>query len=252
LIRYEAEGPVTRIILSRAEKRNAIDDRMIAELRETLEKASEDANARAVLLAAEGSDFCAGMDLQMMAETSNAGANEFLKSAERLADLYQSLRDHPRPVIAAVRGKALGGGCGLAMACDAILAAESAKFGFPEVNIGFVPAIVMVLLRRTVGEKQAFELLTSGELIDARRACELGVITRVFPDSEFDTGVEAYVAALAAKSGSAVALTKELLYTIDAMSFEAALEAGAEMNAIARMTEDAKRGFERFGKRKES
>jgi methylglutaconyl-CoA hydratase len=252
LISYNVTGAIARITLNRPEKRNAIDERMLEDLREAIEKSSGDADIRAVLLAAEGSDFCAGMDLQMMAETANAGAHEFLKSAERLADLYQSLRDHPKGVIAAVRGKALGGGCGLAMACDAVLATESAKFGFPEINIGFVPAIVMVLLRRTVGEKQAFELLTSGEPIDARRACELGMITRVFPDSEFDASVEAYVQKLAAKSMSALALTKELLYTIDAMSFEAALEAGAEINAIARMTEDAKRGFERFAKRKEA
>jgi methylglutaconyl-CoA hydratase len=249
LIKYAA-GAITRIALSRPEKRNAIDERMIGALREALEKSSNDANARVVLIAAEGPDFCAGMDLQMMAESQDADAEGFLQSAERLADLYQSFRDHPKPVIAAVRGRALGGGCGLALACDAVLAAESAKFGFPEVNIGFVPAIVAVLLRRTVGEKQAFELLTSGEPVEARRAGELGMITRVYPDSEFDASVEAYVAKLAAKSASAIGMTKELLYAIDGMSFEAALEAGAEMNALARMTEDAKRGFERFAKRK--
>jgi methylglutaconyl-CoA hydratase len=219
-------------------------------LREALEKSSNDATARVVLLAAEGPDFCAGMDLQMMAESHDADAQEFLKSAERLADLYQSFRDHPKPVIAAVRGRALGGGCGLALACDVVLAAESAKFGFPEVNIGFVPAIVTVLLRRTVGEKQAFELLTSGEPVEARRACELGMITRVYPDSEFDASVEAYLLKLAAKSASAIGITKELLYAIDGMSFEAALEAAAETNALARMTEDAKRGFARFAKHK--
>jgi methylglutaconyl-CoA hydratase len=249
LIKYAA-GAITRITLSRPEKRNAINEKLIGELREALEKSSGDVNARVVLLAAEGPDFCAGMDLQMMAESQDADAQEFLKAAERLADLYQSFRDHPKPMIAAVRGRALGGGCGLALACDVVLAAESAKFGFPEVNIGFVPAIVTVLLRRTVGEKQAFELLTSGEPVEARRACELGMITRVYPDSEFDASVEAYVAKLAAKSASAIGMTKELLYAIDGMSFEAALEAGAEMNAIARMTEDAKRGFERFAKRK--
>jgi methylglutaconyl-CoA hydratase len=136
------------------------------------------------------------------------------------------------------------------LACDVVLAAESAKFGFPEVNIGFVPAIVMVLLRRTVGEKQAFDVLTSGEPVEAGRACDLGMITRVFADCEFDASVEAYLSRLASKSMSAIGMTKELLYAIDGMSFEAALEAGAEMNAIARMTEDAKRGFERFAKRK--
>ncbi len=249
-IKYSAGGAVARITLSRPEKRNAIDERMMAELSEALAKAAFDAESRVVVLAAEGPDFCAGMDLQMMAETVNAGAEEFSRQAGRLADLYQSFRDHPKPVVATVRGRALGGGCGLALACDAVLAAESAKFGFPEVNIGFVPAIVTVFLRRSVGEKQAFELLTSGEPIDARRACELGMITHVSPDAGFEAGAEAYLAKLSAKSASAIGMTKELLYTIDGMSFEAALQAGTRMNALARATEDAKRGFECFAKRK--
>ncbi len=251
-IESRIDGAVARITLNRPEKRNAIDERTIADLRDALARAEGAVEARVVLLTAEGPDFCSGMDLQMMAETMNAGADEFLKAAERLADLYKAIRCHPKPVAAAVRGRALGGGCGIAMACDVVLAAESAKFGFPEVSVGFVPAIVMALLRRSVGEKQAFELLTWGEAVGARRACELGMITRVFPDSEFEAGVAAYVSALAAKSATAVGLTKKLLYTIDGMSFEAALKAGAETNAVARMTEDAKRGFERFAKRKQS
>jgi methylglutaconyl-CoA hydratase len=159
-------------------------------------------------------------------------------------------RDCPKPVVAAVRGRALGGGCGLAMACDAILASESARFGFPEVNIGFVPAIVMSLLRRSVGEKRAFELLASGEPVPAREACDLGMITRVYPDPDFDASTAEYVTALAGKSASAVALTKKLFYSIDNLSFDAALDAGTQVNAIARTTADARSGFEQFGKRK--
>lgn len=250
MIKFETIDGIARITLNRPEKRNAIDEQMIEDLRSAVERSSVDTNVRVVLIDAEGPDFCAGMDLQTMADSANAGPREFRASAERLADFYQSLRDHPKPVIAAVRGRALGGGCGLAMACDAVLAADSAKFGFPEVNIGFVPAIVMVLLRRTVGEKQAFDLLTSGKPIDASRACELGIITRAFPDAAFASSVEEYVSALKAKSATAVALTKELLYAIDGLSFEAALEASVEVNTVARMTEDARRGFEQFAKRK--
>jgi methylglutaconyl-CoA hydratase len=250
LISFEIDGPAARITLNRAEKRNAIDERMIAELRGALEKAAAEADARVVVLAAQGPDFCAGMDLTMMADSADAGALEFLRAAERLAELYRSIRRHPQPVIAAVQGRALGGGCGLAMACDAVLAAESATFGFPEVKIGFVPAIVMSLLHRVTGEKRAFDLLTSAEAVDARQAHEIGMITRVFPDAEFRASVEAYAAGLAERSPSAVALTKKLLYSIDGMSFDAALDAGAATNALARMTGDARRGFERFGKRK--
>ncbi len=250
MIKLETAGAVLRITLNRSEKRNAIDERMIVELRAALEKASGSADVRVVLLAAEGPDFCAGMDLAMMAESSGDSALEFLESAQRLADLYRAFRDHPKPIVAAVKGRALGGGCGLAMACDAVLAAESAMFGFPEVNIGFVPAIVMSLLRRSVGEKRAFDLLASGEPVRAREACDIGMITGVYPDSDFDASVAAYVAALAVKSASALGLTKKLLYAIDGMSFDAATEAGTQVNAIARTTADARRGFEQFGKRK--
>jgi methylglutaconyl-CoA hydratase len=250
LIKLETAGAVLRVTLNRPEKRNAIDERMIVELRAALEKASESADVRVVLLAGEGPDFCTGMDLAMMAESGNDSALEFLESARRLADLYRAFRDHPKPVVAAVKGRALGGGCGLAMACDAILAAESATFGFPEVNIGFVPAIVMSLLRRSVGEKRAFDLLASGEPVRAREACDIGMITGVYPDSDFDASVAAYAAALATKSASALGLTKKLLYAIDGMSFDAALDAGTQVNAIARTTADARRGFEQFGKRK--
>jgi methylglutaconyl-CoA hydratase len=250
LIRIETAGAIARVTLNRPEKRNAIDEPMIVELRSAIEKVSRETDVRVVLLAGEGPDFCAGMDLGAMAASATGDALEFLESAQRLADLYRAFRDHPQPVVAAVRGRALGGGCGLAMACDAILAAESAYFGFPEVNVGFVPAVVMSLLRRSVGEKRAFELLVSGKPVHAREACEMGMITQVYSDPDFDASVAAYIAMLAAKSASAVGLTKKLLYAIDSMSFEAALAAGTQVNAIARTTEDARRGFEQFRKRK--
>jgi methylglutaconyl-CoA hydratase len=250
LIQVEIDGAVLRLTLNRPEKRNAIDELTISESRAAIDGVSGNADIRVVAIAGQGPDFCAGMDLAMMASSNNAGALEFLESAGQLAGLYRALRHCPKPVVAAVKGRALGGGCGLAMACDAILASESALFGFPEVNIGFVPAIVMSLLRRSVGEKRAFELLASGEPVRAGEAYDLGMITRVYPDSDFDASVAAYVTALAGKSASAVSLTKKLFYSIDNMSFDAALEAGAQVNAIARTTADARRGFEQFGKRK--
>ena len=137
----------------------------------------------------------------------------------------------------------------MATAADIILAAESAQFGYPEVNIGFVPAMVMAILRRSVSEKRAFELIAGGEVIPAQTALEVGMINRVFADETFDIEVEAYASKLAQKSASAISLSKHLLYHMDSMGFEAALEAGVEVNAIARMTEDYKRGIEKFLKR---
>jgi methylglutaconyl-CoA hydratase len=130
-----------------------------------------------------------------------------------------------------------------------VLAAESAQLGYPEVNIGFIPAMVMAILRRSVAEKRAFELITRGEVIAARTAADIGMITRVFVDDEFDEAVEGYVAGMAKKSASAVSLSKNLLYHMDAMAFETALEAGVQLNAITRMTTDCKRGVERFLKK---
>ncbi len=169
--------------------------------------------------------------------------------ARRTAELFLAMRRHPRPIVAAVRGRALAGGCGLATAADIILAAESAEFGYPEVNIGFIPAMVMAILRRSISEKRAFELITMGEVIQARAAYEMGLVHRVFADDPFDEEVSAYVEKLASKSTSAVGLAKQLLYHMDAMSFEAALEAGVQANAIARLTEDCRRGVERFLKK---
>jgi len=163
-----------------------------------------------------------------------------------MGELFVEMRRQPRPVIAAVRGRALAGGCGLATACDLVLASESAKFGYPEVNIGFIPAMVMAILRRSVSEKRAFELITRGEIITASVAAEIGMINHVFADEHFDAEVETYVTQMAEKSASAVGLAKNLLYHMDGMTFETAIEAGIQLNAITRMTEDCKRGVERF------
>ena len=180
---------------------------------------------------------------------NDAGAVEHLETARRLADVLLAIRRHPRPVVAAVQGRALGGGAGIASASDLILAAESASIGYPEVNIGFVPAMVAALLRRAVTEKRMFELLVSGGAVAAPEAKAIGLINQVFADAEFETRVLAYLQNLAAKSASALSLTKQLLYHTDGMTLEKAVEAGVQMNALSRTTEDAKRGFAGFGKK---
>ena len=152
-------------------------------------------------------------------------------------------------MVAAVHGRALGGGAGIAAACDLVVASESAAFGYPEVNIGFVPAMVAALVRRNVTEKRMFELLTSGTPVAANQALAIGLINRVFPDAEFAAGVAAYVQNLAQKSATALSLTKRLLYHTDAMTLEQALEAGVWMNALSRTTSDAQSGFAGFVKK---
>ena len=248
---YSVEASVVRITLNRPEKRNALDDSMIAGLEHALVRSMLEKNARVVLIAGAGTDFCSGMDVRQLRETSGQSVEKNLESAGALGSFYRALRRHRFPVVAAVQGRALGGGCGLANACDVVLAAESAEFGYPEVNIGFVPAIVMSMLRRSVGEKRAFDLLTTGKSVNAAEALEMGLITKVFSDARFDLSVEAYVTNLAEKPPTAVNLTKKLFYETDGMSFEAAIEAGVRMNALARMTEDARSGFSRFTRKGE-
>jgi methylglutaconyl-CoA hydratase len=248
-ILYELRNGIARITLNRPEKRNALDGEVVAELKAAFTASASDAACRVVLLTGAGTDFCSGADLASLEKTAQASVLDNMADARSTADLFLMMRNHPRPVIAAVQGRALAGGCGIATACDIILSAQSAQFGYPEVNIGFVPAMVMAILRRSVSEKAAFELVVTGELVSAARAQELGLVHRVFQDEQFSAEVEAYVAKLAAKSASAVMLCKRLLYNMDSMSFEAALQAGVEINAIARQTEDCRKGVERFLKK---
>ncbi len=246
---YELDEGVLRVTLNRPEKRNALNGEIVAELKQAMTESSRDPQCRVVVLSGAGKDFCSGADLEGIDKTAHADILDNMAGARQTAELFLMMRNHPRPIVAAVQGRALAGGCGLATACDIILAAESAQFGYPEVNIGFVPAMVMAILRRSISEKAAFELVVTGETISAPRAHELGLIHRVYSDDQFAIEVSAYSKKLASKSASAIMLSKRLLYNMDSMSFEAALEAGVEVNAIARMTEDCRKGVERFLKK---
>ena len=248
-ILYTVESNIARITLNRPEKRNALNDEVVGELKEAVRFSAADQQVRVVLLEGAGKDFCSGADLAALQTSSQYSVEQNMENARRMAELFIAMRRHPRPIVAAVRGRALAGGCGLATAADLVLATESAKFGYPEVNIGFIPAMVMAILRRSVSEKRAFEMITGGEIITARQALEFGLINRVYPDDEFDVEVSSYAKAMASRSASAVTLSKTLLYYMDGLTFEAAIESGVHLNAIARMTDDCKRGVEKFLKK---
>jgi methylglutaconyl-CoA hydratase len=245
-IQYAAGGGVAVVTLNRPEKRNALDERTIAELKEALGRAGADEAVKAVLLTSSSADFCAGADVAALQKTSERSILENRNDARSLMDLFVAMRRLPKPIVAAVRGRAFAGGAGLATACDVVLAARSAQFAYTEIRLGFVPAIVMAMLRRAVSEKVAFELIVRGEPIGAERAAEIGLITRVFDDDAFEEAVREYLRGLASASASAVALSKYLLYQIDGMTFDAAVSAGADVNALARMTEDFRAGIARF------
>ena len=246
MILYSADAGIARITLNRPEKRNALNEELIEALAEVVDRSAKDSAIRVVTITGAGKDFCSGADLAGLQTQGDTGVMEHMDSARRIADLFLALRSHPRPVVALVKGRALAGGCGLASACDLILAAESAQFGYPEVNIGFVPAMVMAILRRSVSEKRSFEMIAMGETFSAATAREAGLVNQVWPDAEFDRSAESWIAKLASKPGGAISLAKRLLYHQDAMSFEQALEAGVEVNAIARETEEFREGVARF------
>lgn len=243
---YTVEGAVALITLNRPEKRNALNDALVGGLKESLQEADRSDAIRVVVITGAGTDFCSGADLSALQKISESSVMENLDDARSLMELFTLIRNVRVPVVAAVRGRALAGGCGLATACDIVLASSSARFGYPEVKIGFIPAMVMAILRRNVSEKRAFELITRGAEISAEEAERFGLINQVFDDEKFESEVEAYIQGFEKVSRSAVVLSKQLLYQIDGMAFEAAIKSGADMNTIARMTEDCRKGIERF------
>ncbi len=246
---YSVEGAVARITLNRPEKRNALNEALIAGVKEKLRAASQDENVRVVVIAGAGKDFCSGADLAALQKITQATVDENAEDARSLLDLFLLIRQIPVPVVAAVQGRALAGGCGLATACDIVLASQTARFGYPEVKIGFVPAMVMAILRRNVSEKRAFELITRGAEIDAEKAQAFGLVNEIFADESFADDVALYVNEFEKLSRSAVSLTKTLLYQMDGLSFPAALETGADVNVIARLTTDCQERVAKFLKK---
>ena len=239
-------GTVRTITLNRPEKRNALNYSLVAELKSALRDADSNDNLRAVVIRGAGKDFCSGADLESLRKISESSYEENLEDARSLAELFALVRRVSVPVIAAVHGRALAGGCGLATACDLVIATETARFGYPEVKIGFVPAIVMAFLRRNVSEKRAFEIATHGFEFPAAEAERIGLVNHVLPDESFDEGVAKFAAFYENVSRSAVVLSKKLLYEMDGLSFDDAMEAGAKANAEARMSEDCKKGIAKF------
>src|SRR5687767_4750458 len=217
------ENSILTITLNRPEKRNALNDALINSLKDALREADKDSELRAIVIRGAGRDFCSGADLSALRKIAESDVMENLADAENLMELFALIRKVKIPVIAAVHGRALAGGCGLATACDIVLAAKSARFGYPEVKIGFVPAMVMAILRRNLSEKKSFELITQGFDFSSEEAEKFGLINRVFEDNDFEDGVKNYISVYEKVSRSAVVLSKKLLYQMDGMSFDAAL-----------------------------
>ena len=248
-VQVSIAGGVLTATLNRPDKRNAIDTAMIDALLAVFERADLDAEVRVVALRGAGRDFCAGMDLNELLASADHSPEQNRQAALHFGSLFPRMRRLPKPVVAVVQGRALAGGCGLATGCDMVLAAESAQFGYPEVQRGFVPAIVMALLRRSVGEKVAFDLAATGRLLDASEAAAVGLVSRVYEDADFEEQASDVLRALAASSPSALAFTKQQFYQLDGLGFEDGIRLGADVNAVSRSTPDFRAALTAFLKK---
>jgi methylglutaconyl-CoA hydratase len=249
-VRVSRNEGVGRITLARPEKKNALDRQMADEIVHGLESLAADPESRVVLIDAEGEDFCAGADLDALEALVGAGREAQLEDARALGRIFTLIRQLSIPVVAAVRGRALAGGAGLASACDIVLAHPNASFGYPEVRIGFVPAMVMTILRRIVPERQAFDLAMTGRTVTATEAERLGLVSRVIAAEQFETGVDEVCRTIAKSPPEAVRRTKKLFYELEGRPFESGIAHGAQANADARMTDEFRDGVRRFLQRK--
>ncbi len=245
-ILYAVADGVATMTLNRPEKRNALDATFVRELREGIDKANADDGARCIVIAAAGEAFCAGADLAALQAIAKADILENRRDSAALMETYRAIASSPKPTVARVHGAALAGGCGLATVCDITVASTAATFGYPEVRIGFIPAIVMVYLRARVGEAAAKDLVLRGRTIDAREAQRLGLIAHCVEPDALDATVGAVVADLKKASPSALALCKQMFTALPGMAADAALEYAASMNALARQTDDCRRGIANF------
>ena len=242
----ELANGVLTLTLNRPEKRNALNSATVGALHDAFDRAATDMDVSVVALRGAGKDFCAGADLAELLDSVDHSPDDNAAQAQYLGDVFIKIRDLPKAVIAVVTGRALAGGCGLASACDMVVAHEAASFGYPEVRRGFVPAMVMAMLRRTVGEKIAFDLVGTGRLLTAVEALQVGLVTRVFSADAFDDSVAELLSSMAAASPSAVSLIKRQLYELDGRSFAEGIALGAKVNAVARATPDFKASVGKF------
>ena len=240
------QGGILTGTLSRPEKKNAVDTPMIDGLLALFERADLDAGVRVVALRGAGKDFSSGMDLNELLASADHTVEQNRQAALHLGAVFVRARQLPKPVVALVQGRALAGGCGLATACDVVLAAKSAQFGYPEVQRGFVPALVMNMLRRAVGEKIAFDLAATGRLLSATEAAAVGLVSRVYEDADFEEQAGDVVRHLAGLSATALAFTKQQLYRLDGMGFEEGIRLSADVNAVSRTTPDFRAALAAF------
>jgi methylglutaconyl-CoA hydratase len=244
-LKFERDGRIAIVTLNRPEKRNAISTPMIEDIFAALNAAQEDSSVRVVILTGAGKAFCSGMDLETLQAIAKQTHDENLADSRRMARMFQLVYGFPKPLITAVNGAAIAGGCGLATLSDFTIAAPEAKFGYTEVRIGFIPALVSVMLRRQVGEKQARDLLLTGRIIDAADAFRLGLVNEIVPLEDLMKRAREVAIMYLESSPVSLAMTKRLLMSHDNRMHEE-LELATQENARIRGTEDFREGLASF------
>jgi methylglutaconyl-CoA hydratase len=245
------ESPVAVLLLNDPAARNALSAEMVAAVHEGLDRVEQEPQIRAVVITGAGTAFCGGAHLGSLLEMASQGVEENRKDSLRLARFFRRIYLFPKPVIAAVNGPAIAGGCGLASVCDLTVAASSARFAYSEVRIGFVPAIVAVFLLRQVGEKRARDLLLTARSVDAAEALRIGLVNDVVPPDRLLEHCRARAVQAGGNSPDALRLTKELIPLLQGASLDQALDQAVSLNTLARTTEDFREGIASFLEKRE-
>jgi methylglutaconyl-CoA hydratase len=246
-IQYHLDDRVGYITLNRPEKRNALNYEVVRQLQQAFEVAENDDACKVIVLQGRGEVFCAGADLQYLQSLTANTFAENLQDSTELMQLFQQIYTLKKVVIGQVHGHAIAGGCGLAAICDICFAVPEARFGYTEVKVGFVPAVVSVFLLRKIGESCTKQLLLTGDLISAAKARELGLINFVVEAGELAAAVNDFAQRLCREnSAQSMELAKEILYRVQEMPLQEGLRYAAEMNAHARGTSDFRRGISAF------
>jgi methylglutaconyl-CoA hydratase len=244
-IQLAYDGAVATITLNRPDKRNAISFELIDDLLRALDEVSK-SDAIVLILTGAGKAFCSGLDLDNLKSLLGRTPAENLKDSETMVQLFRSIYEFPKVTIAAVNGPAIAGGTGLALLCDFTLAVPEAKFGYTEVRIGFVPAIVSTFLLRQIGEKQARDILLTGRIFDAEEASRMGLIKEIVPPESLLTRARELAALLMANSAASLRATKQLLTDHARAELDAQIEAAVRENAAIRTTADFREGITSF------
>lgn len=246
-ITTETKDRITYIILNRPEKRNALNADFINEIRLALEQIEKNDNTRAVIIKSSGKVFCAGIDLEFLQKMQQFTYEQNLDDSHNLRDLFYKIYTFPKPVISLIDGSAIAGGCGLATVCDFCFATPESMFGYTESRIGFIPAIVLVFLRKKLNETISKKILLSGELFNAELALKYKLITDIFNANEIEQKVHEYVKNLTETvSPNSIAMIKEMYSQLDNLSMNEALDYACKMNAQTRETDDCRKGVSNF------